>query len=304
MDEQRSSPAPGSAANPPAHAAPVAHSHRFYRAVWHVVNVLLFFSVLLAGYGALWEYATHRYLKGFSDAIIPPMASNEEKIQAIVDWMANGPGRQGGGPEDFAPNRNPIDTLNYRSLLEVCGTATNAFVNLADSAGLVARRLLLLDSRRMATHVVAEVLVDGRWIVVDPAFHVIWRGADGKPLTREQLANPAVFSAATRSVEHYLPQYTFDRTAHVRLSRIHGVGTGLRRFLDRWLPGWEDSETLSLLLERQSLATLVGAIFLVVWFAALRVVLRWYGERRLGWPTVRIRNQFWRACRVFMEAAG
>ena len=184
MEEQRSSPALGSAANPPAHAAPVPRSHRFYRIVWHVVNVLLLLSLLLAGYGALWEYATHRYLKGFSDAIIPPMASNEEKIQAILKWMAHGPARLDTLTASSSPDRNPIDTLNYKSLLQVCGTATNAFVNLADSAGLVSRRLLLLDSRRMTTHVVAEVLVDGRWIVVDPTFHVIWRGADGKPLTR------------------------------------------------------------------------------------------------------------------------
>ena len=89
----------------------------------------------------------------------------------------------------------------------------------------------------------------------------------------------------------------------MRLSRIHGVGTGLRRFLDRWLPGWEDSETLSLILERQSLATLVVAIFLVVWFAALRVALRWYGERRLGWRMLRIHDQFRRAACAFVDAS-
>jgi len=90
----------------------------------------------------------------------------------------------------------------------------------------------------------------------------------------------------------------------VRLSRLHGIGTALRPFLDRRLPGWEDSETLSLLLERQSLATLVMAIFLVIFFASSRVVLRWYGERRLGFRTIRVRDHFQRAYHGFMDAAG
>jgi len=304
MTEQHSSTTPGSAANPPAHAAPAVQSHRLFRTAWYAVNVLLLVSVLLAGYAAAWEYSTQRYLKGFSDAVIPPMASSEEKIEAILNWMAHGPARRDADAEAALHQRDPIDSLNYKSLLEVCGSATNAFVNLADTAGLVSRRLLLLDSRRMAKHVVAEVLVDGRWIVVDPSFRVIWRGADGKPLTRAELADPVVFSAATRSVPSYLPEYTFDRTAHVRLGRIYGIEVGLRRLLDRGLPGWEDSETLSLLLERRSLSTFVGALILVVWFAVLRAALRWHGEKRLGWRTIRLRAQFLRACQAFMEAAG
>jgi len=286
---------------PPAQAA--ARRHRLFRTVWLAANILLLLSVLLAGYGAAWEYSTQRYLKGFSDATVPPMASSEEKIEAILNWMVHGPARMDASADSSMHNRDPVDSLNYRSLLEVCGSATNAFVNLADSAGMVSRRLLLLDSRRMAKHVVAEVLVDGRWIVVDPSFHVIWRGVDGKPLTRAELADPVVFSAATRSVPSYSPEYTFDRTSHVRLSRLYGIGTTLRHFLDRRLPGWEGSETFSLLLERRSLSTLWGAIFLVVWFALLRVALRWYGELRLGLRTIRLHAQFRRAAYAFMDFA-
>ena len=96
-------------------------------------------------------------------------------------------------------DRNPIDTLNFQALLQVCGTATNAFENLAVSGGLRARRLLLLDSSLRTKHVDAEVLVNGRWMVVDPAFRVILRSPDGQALTRYELAIPAAFSAATRN---------------------------------------------------------------------------------------------------------
>jgi hypothetical protein len=46
-----------------------------------------------------------------SDAIIPAAASPEEKIQAILDWMAHGPGRLRSGLAGSAQDRDPTDTL-------------------------------------------------------------------------------------------------------------------------------------------------------------------------------------------------
>ena len=167
-----------------------------------------------------------------------------------------------------------------------------------------ARRLLLLDSRQMTKHVVAEVLIGGHWIVVDPAFRVILRRNDGSFLTREQLADPAVLSAAIKDIRGYPADYTFDRTAHVRLARLILVGLPLRRVLDRLVPGWQDSMALSLLVERESLTSVVLAIVLVSFFGFLRVALRWYGEKHLSVRPIRFREQFQRACHAFMDSAG
>jgi hypothetical protein len=245
-------------------------------------------------------------LKGFSDAIVPESASSstQEKIEAILNWMAHGPARQPAGTEVSASNRDPADTLNYAALLQVCGTATNAFINLADSAGMRARRLLLLDSHRLTKHVVAEVLVDNRWIVVDPAFRLLPRGTGGQLLTREDLADLAVLSAATQGVRGYLPDYTYDRTAHIRMARIPIVGLPLRYVLNHLFPWWDHSVLMSLLLERESLAMMVLAFTLVLFMAVLRFLLRWYGEKRLRLRTIRFREQFRRACYAFLETAG
>ena len=194
--------------------------HRFFWSAWYFVNALLLVSIFAAVYATAWEYSTRRYLKGFSDAIIPAAASPEEKIQAILDWMAHGPARLWSGSVGSAQDRDPTDTLNYDSLLRVCGTATNAFINLADSGGLPARRILLLNSDQGAKHVDAEVLVKGRWIVVDPGFRAILRTRDGNTLTRDQLVSPAVFLAATQDIPRYDPSYTFERTTHVRTARL------------------------------------------------------------------------------------
>jgi hypothetical protein len=275
-----------------------------FRVIWYAGNVLLILAILLTGYSAVWEYSTRKYLKGFSDAIVPVSASPEEKSEAILRWMAMGPSRRPEGPDPSSPDRDPTDTLNYASLLRVCGTATNAFINLADSAGLGARRLLLLNSAGLTNHVVAEVLVNGRWVVVDPTFHLILRGADGVPLTREQLSDPAVFEAATRNVNGYSSSYSYGNTTHIRTGRLRWLGVPVRAVVDGLLPGWEDSTAVSLLLERESLAILVFALTLLFLLGLLRVGLRWYGEHRLGIRPVRVRQQVRRAFRAFVDTAG
>ena len=273
----------------------------YFRIVWYTGNILLIFAILLTAYSAVWEYSTRKYLKGFSDAVVPASASAEEKSEAILHWMASGPARRLQGPDPSSPDRDPTDTLNYASLLRVCGTATNAFINLADSAGLAARRLLLLDSRDLTRHVVAEVLMDGRWAVVDPTYRTILRGPDGVPLTREQLMDPAVLAAATRNIGDYGSLYSFAKTAHVRAGRLKWVGIPIRDALDRIWPGWEDSTAVSLLLERDSLAMLVLALAVLFLLALLRVALRWYGERKLGLRPIRVRQQIRRALHAFVD---
>jgi hypothetical protein len=270
--------------------------------LWFLTNTLLILSSLFLLYSTGWEHSTRSYLKGFSDAIMPANESPEVKIEAILTWMEHGPSRRtspdaAGG---MAPLRDPQETLNYQELLRVCGTATNAFVNIANSGGLPSRRLLLLDQHRITNHVVAEVKVDGRWIVVDPAFRVILRGPQGQLLTRQELSDPAVFHEATKNLPEYLSLYDYDITAHVRLSRIPVIGRLLRSMLDRVAPSWEDSIYWTLLLERESFAALWIALFLVFFLAGVRFFLRWYGEARLGLRRVRLRNQLLRAARAFL----
>lgn len=275
--------------------------HRLFRLVWYSANLLLLAAIIAAIYSTVWEYSTRKYLKGFSDAIIPAAASPEQKIQAILDWMSKGPARAAAGPSAASPDRDPSDTLNYNSLLQVCGTATNAFINLADSGGLAARRLLLLDAHRSAKHVDAEVWVNGHWIVVDPVFRTILRGPDGQFLTRDDLLNPQTFSVAVQKIPNYDHDYSFELTSHVRLARLPIIGGLVRRTLDYTLPGWEDSTTVSLLLERESMALMVAAILVVLFLMLLRVSLRWYGEKHLGVHSVRVRTQLRRACHAFMD---
>lgn len=261
--------------------------------------MLLVAALLALGYAAMREYSVRRYLKGFSDAIVPRLASPEAKVEAILTWMRSGPARPvAAHPDELGP-RNPENTLNYQQLLAVCGTATNAFLNLARSAGLDARRLLLLTPERYAKHVVSEVLIDDRWIVVDATYRVILRDAEGRMLTRKDLQNPEIFAQATGNIPNYLPIYDYQSFAHVRIARLPMEGLGLRRMLQKIYPGWDEAADWSLLLERESFLYFFLSAVLSVVFVCARIVLAWYADHRLRVSRFRVRHQMARAGATF-----
>jgi hypothetical protein len=287
---------------PSAGATQVERGHGLFRLAVVVVNCLSLISIVAFAWTAAWEYSTRRYLTGFVDAIVPAAAAPEQKIEAILDWMKRPPARMQGGMAG-GNDRDPLDTLNYKSLLKVCGTATNAFVNLADSAGLPSRRILLLDSNGETKHVDAEVFVDGRWVVVDPTFRAILRGPDGKMLTRTELVEPGIFLAATQHIPRYDARYTFERTAHVHLTRLRFAGKAAGRVLDFVLPGWDDSVAVSIVLERQSLMAMIAAITVVLMLMLVRASLRRYAEQHLGFHTAHLGSRLRRAYHAFFSPA-
>jgi hypothetical protein len=273
-------------------------NHPTIRASWFAVNVLLVVSLGAVLYCVGWEFSTRSYLKGFSDAIIPASDDPELKVEAILQWMAHGPVRRSAADPGGLAVRNPEDTLNIRQLLEVCGTATNAFVNLAQSSGLHARRLLLLDQHGLSKHVVVEVLIGNRWVVVDPSYHFLFRLPDGHFLTRTELKDPAIWRAATQSIPNYPAIYTYESAVHVRLARIPWIGRHLRRMFDFIWPAWEEAINWTLLVERESFAMLLASIFLLCFALAARVFLGWYCGTKLGIARERLRDQILRAGQV------
>jgi len=272
-----------------------------FRVAWRTVNFLFAASLVCLAYAAAREWSVRQYLHGFSDAVVSASSARpDQKIEAILNWMKSGPTRAVAATPDELSPRNPQNTLNYRQLLTVCGSATNAFLNLSRSSGLESRRLLLLAPDRTTKHVVAEVLVDGRWIVVDPSFRVVMRDANGRALTRKDLQDPAKFREATSLVPNYPLDYNYDRYAHVRLARLPLDGFHLRKLLESVLPGWDETLDWSLFLERESFFVLVITAALAFLLLALRLLLAWYGDRRLRIPRFHFRHHFLRATSAFL----
>ncbi len=276
--------------------------HLMFRATWWVSNVLLAGAIAATVYAGIWEYSVRQYLRGFSDAIVPESAPAGQKIEDILAWMRNGPPRAVAANPNGLSARDPQNTLNYQQLLQVCGTATNAFLNLSKSAGLETRRLLLLTPERATKHVVAEVLIDERWIIVDPTYRMIMKDARGKFLTRKDLQDPVIFREATSGVANYLPVYSYEHFAHVRLARLPLEGLHLRKLLDRISPSWEESIDWSLLLERESFFFLVFFSVTTLLFFLFRVFLAWLADHRLATTRFHFREHLLRAGAAFFSS--
>ena len=276
--------------------------HRVFRGIWWSSNLLLATTLVAMLYSCVREYSVRRYLDGFSDAIVPNSLPEEQKVKAILSWMRVEPSRAIATDLDTLSKRDPETTLTYKQLLNVCGTATNAFLNLARSSDLRVRRLLLLTPDRSTKHVVAEVLMDGRWIIVDPTYRVIMKDARGRYLTRSELRDPIVFSEAIGAIPNYPREYTYDQFAHVRLARLPLDGLHLRGLLDRVYPGWDEAADWSLLLERESFFYLVLSAVAAIFFLLMRAVLAWYADRLLRIPRFHLREHAIRAGAAFFSA--
>ena len=276
-------------------------AHHIFRFVWRSVNLLLAVVMVSSVYAGIREYSVRRYLDGFSDAIVPNSVPEEQRLQAVLDWMRAEPSRAVAADPGALAKRDPEMTLTYSQLLNVCGTATNAFLNLARSSDLRARRLLLLTPDNNTKHVVAEVLISGRWIIVDPTYRVILKDTAGHYLTRKDLQDPAVFAQAISAVPNYPREYTYDHFAHVRLARLPYVGFGLRKALSFVSPAWEEAIDWSLLLERESFFYLVLSLASMLFFLLLRAALAWYADSRLRIPRFHFREHALRAGVAFFS---
>jgi transglutaminase-like putative cysteine protease len=273
-----------------------------FRASWWTVNVLLLCALVATIWTGYREMTVREYLDGFSDAVVSDSAAPMEKVDAILRWMRYGPSRPDAPDLAILSARNPQDTLNYHQLLQVCGSATNAFLNLSRSTGLQARRLLLLTPEHYAKHVVAEVYVDGRWIVVDPSYRAVMRDAQGHLLTRKDLQDPEIFRQATLNIPHYLSEYSYERSAHVRLPAFPFRGLHIRSLLDRFFPAWDENTEWTLLLERRSFYYFFLSICAVVLLLLLRVFLGWIADHRLHVGRFHLRAKLIRATTVFFTS--
>ena len=277
------------------------NARSLFRPVWWLSNALIAVALVATVWSGVWESSVRQYLKGFSDAIVPEATSPQQKVEAILVWMSEGPPRLSADHPDGLSPRDPVDTLNYEQLLGVCGSATNAFLNLSRSAGLETRRLLLLTPERTAKHVVAEVHLDGQWVIVDPSYRVLMKDARGNLLTRKDLQNPATLREATSSLPNYRPEYTYEKVAHVRLAALPFHGAGVRKLLDRLFPGWDEYLDWNLLLERRSFLYLFLSVNSLLILVLLRAVLAWVADHSLQIPRFHLLANLGRATISFFR---
>jgi len=266
----------------------------------YLSRVLVVVAMASLVYGLAWSYATRRYLEGFADAIVPLNGTPEQKSEALLDWLRHAPERRGRLADQANP-RDPVGVVQNARLLKVCGSASNAFINLAEAVGLKTRRLLLLNASGGSKHVVVEVEWGDRWAVVDPSFRAVFRDGSGRPLTKEELHNPETYQDAISRIPDYNPEYTFERTVHLHLTRIPVMGTFLRRALDFLFPRWEEMANWGYLPEHPSLWPIMMSVPLFLLGIAIGAGAFLRGRKQSGSRTVGLHKELVATGRVFSE---
>jgi hypothetical protein len=92
-------------------------------------------------------------------------SGDREALEALMDWT-----HENVRPQYAAPGRLVSDTFLdiVRRGWGYCDQSAHVFATLAHFAGYDARLLFLRRADGVSPHTVAEVRVDGRWVVVDP----------------------------------------------------------------------------------------------------------------------------------------
>jgi hypothetical protein len=244
------------------------------------------------------EYSVRKYLSGFSEAVVPEAAAAREKVEAVLAWMSNGPPRLEANDGKILSPHDPTDSpataggvwKRYGCFPEPvaqCGTG--------DAAAVAAHTRT--DCRARGSRGAAR-----RWIIVGPTYRVMLNDAQGNPLTRKDLHNPATFLEATSQIPKCLPEDNYEDYVPVRLSSVPLHRFHIREQIDRFFPGWDEYLGCSLLLERRSFLFFFLSVNALVCLLILRVILGVLADRHFRVPRFGLRNKPRRAIAAFFSA--
>jgi hypothetical protein len=116
-------------------------------------------------------------LRGIAHRLVAAQGTNRERLRALMDWA-----HENVRPAYAAPARVVTDTLFgiVRRGYGFCDQTNHVFAALAHYAGYDAHLLFLRDAHGFSTHTVAEVRVDGRWVVVDAYLGTLFLDRNGR----------------------------------------------------------------------------------------------------------------------------
>jgi hypothetical protein len=169
--------------------------------LWTWIRIALIVALAIqAGYYAWQAHVEDRTLRTELLSRIPAGASPGERILDSMDLSFHLPPHRGVHVDYHL--LNPLMKLMRPSALNVyrhgghCAKRSRLLTVLLESQGIKAHKLFLYNPRglvllndppRAWVHVVVEAQLDGRWVVVDPLFHLVFPKPDGELATAADL---------------------------------------------------------------------------------------------------------------------
>ena len=124
----------------------------------------------------------------------------------------------------------PSDVLRWGSDYRGgCGSHTRVVVSMLQASGVQSRPLFLLDGSGTARHTVVQARVDGRWVVADSYYGIIYRRRDGQLATAPEIAaDPAWYREQTQKARNYPASYDYGRVSIMNWQKVPVLLPALR----------------------------------------------------------------------------
>jgi hypothetical protein len=125
-----------------------------------------------------------RFFRNTAHRLVAETSTDSERLSALMTWT-----HENVRPQYAAPERVVADTFVdiVRRGHGYCDQTAHVFATLAHFAGYDVRLLFLRRPDGVSPHTVAEVLVDDRWVIVDPWLGVLFRERSGRLAGRGEL---------------------------------------------------------------------------------------------------------------------
>ncbi|MBI5836747.1 MAG: transglutaminase domain-containing protein [Candidatus Eisenbacteria bacterium] len=215
---------------------------RASRALWSAV---LLFVLLGLGLGA--RYLQDRTMvAGVAHTVdgnrrLPPTQRFAEYVRFAHEQV-----RKNRKPEDVQPglmrmyyrfnptHPGPADVLRHGTDYRGgCGSHVRVVVAMLHAAGIDARPLIILGPQGQNIHTVVQARIDGRWVVADALYGIVFHTADGRLATVEDLVRePQNFVRQVRGVRGYdMLNYNYDDVTAFNWNKIPVILPAARKLL-------------------------------------------------------------------------
>ncbi len=134
----------------------------------------------------LYKEISYQYL---ADKITKGAKSDEEKVLRIFTYIHNNLSAAGGQVVDKDSWNDLVRGIGW------CDQQSWDFATLLSKENIAARFAMLRDKNGVSPHTIAEVLLKGKWIALDPLNGLVFRENNGSLVTLDEISqNPSLIS--------------------------------------------------------------------------------------------------------------
>lgn len=132
----------------------------------------------------------------------------------------------------FSPfHPGPMDVVRWGSDYRGgCGSHTRVVVAMLQASGMQARPLLLTTAEGRSLHTVVQTNIEGRWVVSDALFGIVFRTSAGRLATAEDVAaDTSRFWAQVRDIPLYDHKYVYEHVTLMNWKKIPVILPAIRK---------------------------------------------------------------------------